>query len=70
MICNIIIGWYRFLSPAGTRLPETPPGGWHCSAHSAGWLNGTHPEQPGSSQEVLFLLIYLLKLHQSKLYYR
>ena len=51
--CNIIIGWYRFLSPAGNRLPDTPPGGWHCSAHSAGWLK----EQPGSSQDIIYKII-------------
>ena len=35
-------GYYRFLEPAGTMLPEKSPGYYHCGTRSVGWLNGTH----------------------------
>ena len=41
------------LPPAGTRIPVTPPGGFNCGTHTTGWLNGTHPQQPGSTIEVI-----------------
>ena len=36
-------GWYRFISFAGDKMPETkvPPN--RCGTHSPIWLRGTHP---------------------------
>ena len=44
--------WYRFMAPAGTRIPEKPPNfsDWRygpCGTLYPGWLNGHHPKQPG-----------------------
>ena len=46
------LGWYRFMGPAGTRMPESPPvfTSWAtgvCGTHYTGWLNGTHPTTNG-----------------------
>jgi len=34
-------GWYRMMQPAGTQLPEVPPGVYHCGTSAPGWLNST-----------------------------
>ena len=44
--------WYRFMAPAGTRIPEKPPSyssylDGPCGTRHPGWLNGHHPKQPG-----------------------
>ena len=44
--------WYRFMAPAGTRIPEKPPNYSNgsdgpCGTYHPGWLNGHHPKQPG-----------------------
>ena len=44
--------WYRFMAPAGTRIPEKPPNFSNyldgpCGTFYPGWLNGHHPKQPG-----------------------
>ena len=44
--------WYRFMAPAGTRIPEKPPNfsDWRygpCGTLYPGWLKGHHPKQPG-----------------------
>ena len=44
--------WYRFMAPAGTRIPEKPPNfsDWRygpCGTLYPGWLNGHHPKQQG-----------------------
>ena len=41
--------WYRFTMPAGTRIPESLPGIWHCGTGATGWLSGVHPTTPGAS---------------------
>ena len=41
---NLAIGWYRFVDPAGTQLPETAPPTSHCRTHATGWMNGVHPD--------------------------
>ena len=46
--------WYRFTMPAGTRIPESRPGGGHCGTGSTGWLSGVHPKSPGASSNVKF----------------
>ncbi|XP_072894953.1 von Willebrand factor D and EGF domain-containing protein-like [Hemitrygon akajei] len=40
---NLTVGWYRFNSSGGWKIPETvvPQGG--CSGETPGWLNGSHP---------------------------
>jgi len=35
--------WYRFQAPAGTKMPTSPPGEWHCGTHAAGWMQGSYP---------------------------
>ena len=43
------MGWYRFMEPAGTRLPLVPPPshGWYletCGTAASAWVqNGTYP---------------------------
>ena len=44
--------WYRFMAPAGTRIPEKPPNYSNgsdgpCGTYYPGWLNGHHPKLPG-----------------------
>ena len=41
--------WYRFTMPAGTRIPESSPGKYHCGTRHTGWLSGVHPTTPGAS---------------------
>ena len=41
--------WYRFSMPAGTRIPESSPGNYHCGTGATGWLSGVHPTTPGAS---------------------
>ncbi|XP_078357600.1 uncharacterized protein LOC144642507 isoform X1 [Oculina patagonica] len=36
-------GWYRFLGPAGDRMPGTCVPSYRCGTHAAGWLRGGHP---------------------------
>ena len=43
--------WYRFTMPAGTRIPESSPGEWHCGTWSTGWLSGVQPTSPGASRD-------------------
>jgi len=35
--------WYRFLSPAGTRIAEEAPGHQYCGTSATGWMQGSHP---------------------------
>ena len=46
--------WYRFTMPAGTRIPESSPGLYHCGTIFTGWLSGVHPTSPGASINVKF----------------
>ena len=45
-------GWYRFTGPAGTRMPEQPPGYSTCGTRCTGWVNGIHPTTPGQEKQV------------------
>jgi len=45
-------GYYRFEEPAGTRIPESPPGKHHCGTGAPGWLNGKHPTEVGLEVEM------------------
>ena len=45
-------GWYRFTGAAGSRMPEQPPGTFHCGANTPGWLNGKHPVVPGQQVQI------------------
>ena len=49
-------GWYRMMTPAGTKIPEVAPPKWHCGTVATGWLNGAHPDGLGQtvSREVCF----------------
>ena len=45
--------WYRM--PAGTpRIPESPPGRYHCGTAVTGWLSGVHPTTPGAKSNVKY----------------
>ena len=46
--------WYRFTMPAGTRIPESSPGPYHCGTVYTGWLSGVHPTSPGASIKAKF----------------
>ncbi|XP_059816489.1 uncharacterized protein LOC132388155 isoform X2 [Hypanus sabinus] len=40
---NLEVGWYRFNSSGGRKIPETVVHGHRCSGENPGWLNGSHP---------------------------
>ena len=41
--------WYRFLSPAGTRIAEEAPGWKYCGTAGSGWMEGSHPTSHGET---------------------
>ena len=41
--------WYRFLSPAGTRIAEEAPGKYYCGTRYTGWMQGSHPTSLGET---------------------
>jgi len=45
-------GYYRFMEPSGTMMPESSPGKYHCGTGAVGWLNGQHPEEVGLEVEM------------------
>ena len=45
-------GYYRFVEPSGTMMPESSPGAYHCGTEAAGYLNGQHPEEVGLEVEI------------------
>ena len=40
-------GWYRFTYPAGEKLSENVVEYQRCGTQATGWMNGTHPVNPG-----------------------
>ncbi|XP_059818007.1 oncoprotein-induced transcript 3 protein-like [Hypanus sabinus] len=40
---NLELGWYRFNSSGGWKIPETVVPQYRCSGEKPGWLNGPHP---------------------------
>ena len=46
--------WYRFVMPAGTRIPESSPGSYHCGTNAPGWLSGSHPTSTAETVDVKF----------------
>ena len=42
-------GWYRMMSPAGTKMLEVTIPDYKCGTHATGWLNGTHPDLLGET---------------------
>ncbi|XP_072895033.1 pancreatic secretory granule membrane major glycoprotein GP2-like, partial [Hemitrygon akajei] len=40
---NLAVGWYRFNSSGGWKIPETVVPHYRCSGYYSGWLNGLHP---------------------------
>ena len=42
-------GWYRFVSPAGTRIAEEAPGVDYCGTGATGWMQGSHPTSLGET---------------------
>ena len=45
-------GYYRFMEPSGTMMPESSLGEYHCGTHYSGWLNGSHPMEIGLEVEM------------------
>jgi len=41
--------WYRFISPAGTRIAEEAPGTDYCGTYVTGWMQGSHPTSLGET---------------------
>ncbi len=35
--------WYRFLPPAGVKMPTSSPPKQKCGTHAPGWMQGSHP---------------------------
>ena len=46
--------WYKFTMPAGTHIPESSLGTYHCGTRHTGWLSGVHPTTPGARSNVKF----------------
>ncbi|XP_022786860.1 uncharacterized protein LOC111327040 [Stylophora pistillata] len=48
--------WYRFLGPAGYRMPTSCVPVRHCGTHAPGWLNDPHPavHEGAVSRDVCF----------------
>ena len=44
-------GWYRIMAGSSTRIPESPPGKYHCGTFAAGWMKGSHPTVARQSNE-------------------
>jgi len=42
-------GWYRITGKAGSHIPESNPGQYHCGTVFTGWLNGKHPTSRGET---------------------
>ena len=42
------------VSPAGSKIPETVVGEFHCNTKAAGWLNGEHPTGKFSTMSAEF----------------
>ena len=42
------------VSPAGSKIPETVVGEFHCNTKAAGWLNGAHPTGKFSTMSAEF----------------
>jgi len=47
-------GWYRFVKPAGIKIPEKSPASNKCGTLKTGWLNGKHPVITGESKKVQY----------------
>ena len=42
-------GWYRMMSPAGTKMLDVAVPSHKCGTYATGWLNGTHPDLLGET---------------------
>jgi cysteine-rich repeat protein len=47
--CDKFSGWYRFVEPAGTKMPDSAPPKNVCGTDATGWLQGGHPQNPGET---------------------
>lgn len=41
--------WVRFVSPAGTLIPNYVVGAYYCGTHATGWFTGVYPSSPATS---------------------
>lgn len=46
---DLQLGWYRFTSFAGGKIPERMVGHDHCGTRAPVWLNGRHPTKKGQN---------------------
>ena len=54
-------GWYRFMKPAGTMIPTSPPPENHCQTQMPGWMRGEHPSIKGQRNELAIFCFHHLK---------
>ena len=40
---SLPVGWYRFVGAAGTKMPTTSVGRFHCNTVFPGWMIGAQP---------------------------
>ena len=50
--------WYRFMEPAGTQMPESPPRYGHCGTAANGWIEGTHPTNVGETKTAYVCFVW------------
>ena len=45
MLCDneLLVGWYRFVGDAGTKIPTKRVSAYRCGTAWSGWLEGAHP---------------------------
>ena len=51
-------GYYRIMSSAGSRLPESVPGQSHCKTEAPGWLRGEHPQDMYAEKMMTVCFVY------------
>ena len=53
---SLLVGWYRFVGAAGTKMPTTSVPAYRCGTDRSGWLDGAHPavEDGEVSRKVCF----------------
>ena len=60
-------GYYRMISPAGSRLPEFPAPYGHCGTPAPGWLRGEHPHDIYAEKDMTVCFNFELN-HEDCLY--
>ena len=47
-------GWYKFASPAGTKIATSAPPHHTCGTSATGWMAQLHPTEVGQTKTVQF----------------